>query len=65
MGEKQHADLLKLICECQGRVMLSGYPSGLYEQKLAKWSRHDFEIPNQAASGKQKRLMTEVVWCNF
>jgi DNA adenine methylase len=60
-----HADLLDLICQCQGKVMLSGYASELYDRRLADWNRHEFDLPNQAAAGKRKRRMTEVVWCNF
>jgi hypothetical protein len=45
--------------------MLSGYPSELYDKTLSKWSRHAFELPNNAASGAAKARETEVVWCNF
>ncbi len=65
MSEEQHAELLDVIRECAGHVMLSGYPSELYDRRLADWKRHEFALPNQAAGGKQKRQMTEVVWCNF
>jgi hypothetical protein len=39
--------------------------SVLYQAKLADWSRHTFEFPNNAASGSSKRVTTEIVWCNF
>lgn len=65
MGEKAHADLLSTIRKCKGSVMLSGYPSELYDKSLKDWNRHEFPIPNQAASGKQKRRMIEVIWANF
>jgi DNA adenine methylase len=65
MSLAQHAELLETIRRCRGRVMLSGYPSVLYDTRLADWTRHEFILPNQAAGGKQKRRMTEVVWCNF
>lgn len=65
MATSQHADLLATIAACQGKVMLSGYPSALYDRELASWNRHQFKLPNQAAGGKSKRQMTEVVWCNF
>lgn len=65
MGVKQHELLLKAIRACKGRVMLSGYRSELYERELRDWMRHEFILPNQAAGGKQKRRMVEVVWCNF
>jgi DNA adenine methylase len=65
MGAKQHETLLETILACKGRVMLSGYRSDLYDWRLRDWTRHEFTLPNQAAGGKQKRRMVEVVWCNF
>jgi DNA adenine methylase len=65
MGVEEHGVLLSVVQECKGKVMLSGYPSDLYDSRLRNWNRHEFTLPNQAAGGKQKRLMTEVVWCNF
>src|SRR5262249_36809918 len=65
MTEDQHVELLDTVRECRGRVLLSGYPSGLYNRRLADWERHEFTLPNQAAGGKRKRQMTEVVWYNF
>jgi len=65
MCAKQHEVLLETIRQCKGRVMLSGYRSELYDRRLRDWTQHEFTLPNQAASGKQKRRMVEVVWCNF
>jgi DNA adenine methylase len=65
METEQHRLLLDAICRCEGRVMLSGYPSEMYDNRLRSWTRHEFVLPNQAAGGKQKRRMTEVLWCNF
>jgi DNA adenine methylase len=65
MSEEEHRELLATLLECKGKVMLSGYPSALYESALGSWSRHTFELPNNAAGGETKRRMTEVLWCNF
>jgi DNA adenine methylase len=65
MNEQEHRDLLALLLECKGKVMLSGYPSELYDSMLKGWTRHAFELPNNAAGGAVKRRMTEVLWCNF
>jgi DNA adenine methylase len=65
MTAERHAELLDLVRGCRGKVMLSGYPSDLYDHRLGDWTRHEFDLPNQAAGGKRKRRMTEVVWCNF
>lgn len=65
MKDNQHGQLLDLITQCKGSVMLSGYPSVLYTRRLAEWTKHEFSIPNSAAKVRKKRVMTEVVWCNF
>lgn len=65
MPADQHAGLLSVIRGCRGKVMLSGYPSAMYDRELRGWTRHEFELPNQAAGGKRKRRMTEVLWCNY
>ena len=44
--------------------MVSGYRSTLYDRMLAGWTRHDFDLANNAAGGSSKRPMTECLWCN-
>lgn len=65
MTEKDHREMLAVLKKCKGKVMLSGYACELYDSALAGWSRHTFDLPNNAASGETKRRMIEVVWCNF
>jgi DNA adenine methylase len=65
MSDADHRQLLDLLLRCQGKVMLSGYPSPLYDTALADWKRHTFDLPNNAASGTKKDRETEVLWCNF
>ena len=65
MAGADHEELLDVLRQCKGKVMLSGYPSELYDQALAGWTRHTFDLPNHAATGKEKRRETEVLWCNF
>lgn len=65
MTDDQHKELLETICSLQGKVLLSGYRSTLYDSHLGKWKRHEFELPNNAANGVIKRRMVETVWCNF
>ena len=65
MTAAQHRELLATLVACKGKVMLSGYPSSLYDTTLKSWTRHTFELPNNAAGGETKRRMTEVLWCNF
>jgi DNA adenine methylase len=65
MSTSDHQEFLDTIRSVKGRVMVSGYPSELYDHVLTGWSRHTFDMPNQAAGGSSKRRMTEVVWCNY
>jgi DNA adenine methylase len=65
MSEQDHRELLDLLKTVEGKVMLSGYPSDLYDECLVGWTRHCFDVPNNAAGGAEKQRMTEVVWCNF
>ena len=36
MSREQHADLLRTIRGCKGKVMLSGYPNKLYDSMLGR-----------------------------
>jgi DNA adenine methylase len=65
MTEADHRELLELLRTVKGKVMLSGYASGLYDGALKDWNRYHYDMPNHAAGGKKKRTMTEILWCNF
>lgn len=65
MTEAEHRGLLDVIRQVKGKVILSGYPSTLYDEALADWSRDTKDLPNNAAGGKTKGRETEVLWCNF
>jgi DNA adenine methylase len=65
MSEAKHRELLDVLRRCEGKVMLSGYPSRMYDDMLAGWTRHTFDMPNHAAGGAKKDRETEVLWCNF
>ena len=59
MTEEEHCHLLDAICGLEGMVVLSGYPSDLYECMLGEWERVERE---HMADGAQTR--TEVLWIN-
>jgi DNA adenine methylase len=65
MGDADHRALLDAILAVRGKVILSGYANDLYDAALARWKRHEVEVANHAAGGREKRRMTEVLWCNF
>lgn len=65
MSDQQHVELLQLLLGLKAKVMLSGYPSRLYDQTLAGWQTVDFDLPNNSSFGENKDRMTERLWCNF
>jgi DNA adenine methylase len=66
MSDDDHRKLLEMVNEVKGYVMLSGYPSELYETMLLapRWCRVEFDLPNNAAGGATKRRETECLWTN-
>lgn len=67
MTVEQHQQLLEALDGIKGKFLLSGYRSGLYDEWAFKnkWNRYDFDLPNNAASGKSKQRKTECVWMNY
>lgn len=65
MTEEQHVALANALNQIQGKAIVSGYPSELYERLYSAWRRQDFDIANHAAGGDEKRRMTEVLWMNY
>ncbi len=56
---EDHVQLLDFLTDLQGMVILSGYPSDLYDGALVDWQRH--ERPAYADGGMPR---TEVLWLN-
>jgi DNA adenine methylase len=65
MTHKQHVELLETVRACKGKVMLSGYRCPTYDDRLVGWARHEWELPNNSASGASKRRMVECLWKNW
>ena len=59
LDEAAHVELLALLKSLDCRVMISGYPSRLYETELSGWRSMSLQVNNQAA------VVTETVWFNF
>lgn len=77
MTDEQHAELVRLLLEVEGGVVLSGYPSEVYAPlDAAGWERHKFETACHAAGrvrgsklrgrdGAREHVpRTEAVWRN-
>jgi DNA adenine methylase len=65
MTDDDHRELLQTIQNVDGKVMLSGYHSALYDNMLADWNLKEFVKANSSAGGKEKRKMTECLWMNY
>lgn len=67
MTEVDHLHLLQLLAKIEGKFLLSGYRSKLYDEWASGrgWNRHEFQIVNNASGKKTKDVKTECVWTNF
>lgn len=67
MDENDHSELLMSLIGIQGKFILSGYRSDLYDgvAEAQGWTRIDIDVPNNAAGGAEKRRMTECLWVNY
>ena len=54
-----HLELLALLRKLPCPVILSGYPSALYDEQLADWRSLELQVMNQAG------VRTEKLWFNF
>jgi hypothetical protein len=57
--EGDHVELLRLLKSLPCHVMLSGYPSALYDELLCGWHSVELQVMNQAG------VRTEKLWFNF
>jgi len=63
MTYDEHVELLAVLNDCKGRVILSGYASDLYDSKLSDWRKKEVSGKAHLANSGQKR--TEVIWMNW
>lgn len=57
--ERDHIELLELLKKLPCSVMLSGYPSLLYDELLTDWGSLELQVMNQGG------VRTEKLWFNF
>jgi DNA adenine methylase len=65
MSDDDHCRLASLLKRCKAKIVLSGYPSPLYDELYRDWRTVVFQIANHAAGGKQKNRETECIWMNY
>ncbi|GGM34857.1 DNA methyltransferase [Longimycelium tulufanense] len=61
-SETDHCALAEALRDCRAAVVLSGYPSPLYQRLYADW--HVTRIPTATAQGGARSERTEVLWSN-
>jgi DNA adenine methylase len=59
LTEQDHIALLTFLLEIEGMVVISGYPSALYDETLIGWRR-----VSKKAYADGARVRTEVIWIN-
>lgn len=57
--EQDHVELLALVKTLPCNVILSGYPSALYDDLLGEWRTIELQVMNQGG------VRTEKLWFNF
>ena len=57
--EQDHVELLELLKRLPCRVIVSGYPSALYDELLVGWRNVELQVMNQGG------VRTEKLWFNF
>jgi len=57
--EQDHVELLELLKRLPCRVLVSGYPSTLYDELLVGWRSVELQVMNQGG------VRTEKLWFNF
>lgn len=65
MTREEHAELLNVIKQLTGRVILSGYANELYDVALADWRREDIPVVENTSRGAEKSARVETLWMNF
>jgi len=62
-GDAEHRELASVLRACQSAVVLSGYPSALYEELYVGWDRHTIASGTGQGAGTWANR-TEVLWSN-
>lgn len=62
MTAEDHAELLERLRGARGMVVLSGYPSALYDELLPGWRRLERAAQAEGSNRSSRPLRTEVLW---
>lgn len=62
MEEDGHLQLAEMVNNLQGTVILSGYPSEMYQKYYGDWELIEKEVPSHASHTKKKEKQMECLW---
>ncbi len=62
MTDEDHEELLGVLLDLEGMVVLSGYETELYNDMLGGWTKHTTTA--RASAGRGTVMRTEAVWIN-
>ncbi len=62
MTDEDHEDMLSVLLELDGMVVVSGYATEIYNDMLHGWSSYTTQA--RASAGRGTAMRTEVVWIN-
>jgi len=65
MSEEEHCELSHTLNRSKSKVVISGYPSDLYNELYKSWRRIEIDIANHSSHSLQKKRKTEVLWLNW
>jgi DNA adenine methylase len=62
MTDADHVDLLDMLMQLEGMVIVTGYPHSIYAEKLATWTCH--QTKSRISAGRGTALRDECCWIN-
>ena len=64
MNDDDHIELSNKLHTLKGMVILSGYPSELYDKLYSGWEKHENSVRIHGGKRQGTKVVTEVIWLN-
>lgn len=65
MDDKQHEELLEFSKSCKAKIVISGYPSEMYDKSLEGWNKASKSSFLHSGHADVKKKCEECIWKNF
>ncbi len=65
MTTEDHIELAEVLNQCKSKVILSGYPSPLYDKLFEGWRYEQRLVANHASQQKKKQYKQESLWLSY